>query len=178
MEDFELIKTNVLEMFRKRGHILSSISNICCDLDDNTHLKVRFFITFVHGNKQVETIYFMPQRIKTVSEVTRLKWKSGLLVSKGKSNASVKTFLKKESVEIFDYSFFLSPVIKHKLYQPHIKLSSKEKKTILKKYKTEDTKFPKIKANDPIVIYHDWKKGDMIKIDRLWLGTCYYRIVF
>jgi len=57
-------------------------------------------------------------------------------------------------------------VTKHILSQEHVKLSDKEKKTILEKYNATIREFPKIRTTDPAIAHLGVKGGDLVKVIR------------
>ena len=67
-------------------------------------------------------------------------------------------------------------VSKHILVPKHEKLSEEETEEILKKYKINSKKLPRIQNTDPAIKDLEAEKGDIIKITRVseTVGTAYY----
>jgi len=72
------------------------------------------------------------------------------------------------SVNIFTPESLLQNYTKHCLVPKHEKMSKADAELFLerKKLKSAPHHLPKISINDPIVRFHDWKRGDLIRITR------------
>lgn len=71
-------------------------------------------------------------------------------------------------------------ILAHELVPKHEILSKKEKKEVLERYNVDESKFPKILPNDPVVKRIKAKPKDLIKITRKSQTAgiiTYYRIV-
>lgn len=71
-------------------------------------------------------------------------------------------------------------ILNHQLVPKHEILPFKEKRKVLKRFKIENEKLPKILASDPVVKTINAKPGDVLKITRKSSTageSVYYRIV-
>ena len=76
-------------------------------------------------------------------------------------------------IEVFKVNELQYNITKHRLYSPHIKLTKEHRNHFVKNY---GVKIPIIFTTDVVSRYFNFKKDDIIKIDRVY-GTVSYRIV-
>ena len=79
-------------------------------------------------------------------------------------------------IQIFGLENFLFNIMKHKMMPKHQKMSNKEIKELLDKYKINKEQLPTIRRDDPPIKYMGLKIGDICKIDR-YTGEIIYRLV-
>jgi len=77
-------------------------------------------------------------------------------------------------MELFHRPSLQFDITEHKYYVPHTKLSKEEGKKLKDKYGI--TNFPSILTTDAISRYFNFRKGEVIKIERKD-GTIIYRVV-
>lgn len=73
----------------------------------------------------------------------------------------------KMNIETFKYADLMIDITEHELVPKHIKMTTEEKKKFLEETKYEEKQFPRILVSDPVSRFYNFKKGDLIKIERV-----------
>lgn len=99
------------------------------------------------------------------------KFTSFIIVCDGEITSNAKKtllvdFKKEYNVQFFFKSKLQQNITKHKRVPKHIKLSNEEKEKVKKHYCVDFNKYPLMLENDPISLYYNFKKGDLILIKR------------
>ena len=180
--DFLKAFQTVLQMAQDRGYIVPSelfnetldtfrtrYHNKNCDIVLKKKQPSRIlYVKFIYSRKvKPNTIRELAENIQT----EHLGKHSELIfVLKQKPNNSILKIKKEPQFQMCEF-FWLDilqfNITKHKLVPQHQKISPKELKIIMSKYKLSHVnQLPRILQTDPIVQYYNFKRGDVIKITR------------
>ena len=120
---------------------------------------------------------------KLIQAFQTTKYPKSQLVIVGMLTHAAVSLLKSTTVNFFHPKELTHNYTLHQLVPTHEKLGSAEKEKFLRDYKLEKNAFrlPKLLSTDPIVRFHNWKRGDLIAVKRNIGGviepTCLVRIV-
>lgn len=87
---------------------------------------------------------------------------------------------KRKRIEVFLEEELLFNITQHEWTPPHTLLSPQEKKQLMQRYKANEEQLPMIAANDPVVRFYGWRRGQVCRIERPCEAsgtTFYYRMV-
>ena len=129
--------------------------------------------TYTQSDDTLVYVFFdeMPKlNINNVKDYIKLMEKDfilhGIIVYNSCATAAAKKIIQitnDMNIELFDVQDLQFNITKHRLYRPHIPLSSSEKENFVKKY---GDKIPIILRTDPICLFFNFKKGTILKIIR------------
>lgn len=80
-------------------------------------------------------------------------------------NKMIPTF-SEGTIETFEESSLVVNITHHELVPKHIRLSTEEKKELLKRYRLKESQLPRIQREDPVARYLGLKRGQVVKIIR------------
>lgn len=154
-----LVKKTVSEMMIDRGHQIIDRQDdyFLIKKTDDSEIVV-FFSFFEKLNTSILKEY--------IKEIEKNKINHMIIIYKDKVTSSVNKIIDNIfhlNIELFSFSDLLFNITKHRLYRPHILLTTSEKIKFIKKYGKQ---IPKILLDDPIVKYFNFKSGDILKIIR------------
>jgi len=150
--------------------------------NNNIFVKYRFDEKFKKSkllNQQILNIY--DKHLEEKDEVIILVIKRDVFKSH-KKDSSVELvqdmFFENHNlfIQIFGLENFIFNIMKHSIMPKHEKITKKEEKELLEKYKITIDKLPTIRRDDPPIKYLGFKIGDICKITRV-SGEIIYRLV-
>ena len=159
MNQFEQVKTTYNEMLTDRGFSLSGFLNEEHQLYDNDDKQIVIF----KNDLDKLNIDYIKEYIKILSDN---KLKHALIIYKNEITPSAKKVIQnlfQFTIEMFKVDELMFNLTKHRLYNKHIRLNDNDKKEFIKKYGVQ---IPVILVTDPVSRYFNFKKGDIIKIER------------
>lgn len=95
------------------------------------------------------------------------------------NGATIPLMRKNYNIQVFLHSSLMFNVTKHKLVRPHRRITVEERKELMKKFDLNETtinNLPSITIDDPLSLWHDFRVGEVIRIDHPGMGEK-YRIV-
>ena len=159
MNQFEQVKTTYNEMLTDRGFSLSGLLNEEHQLYDNDDKQIVIF----KNDLDKLNIDYIKEYIKILSDN---KLKHAIIIYKNEITPSAKKVIQnlfQFTIEMFKVDELMFNLTKHRLYNKHIRLNDDDKKDFIKKYGVQ---IPVILVTDPVSRYFNFKKGDIIKIER------------
>lgn len=150
--------------------------------NNNIFVKYRFDEKFKKSkllNQQILNIY--DKHLEEKDEVIILVIKRDVFKSH-KKDSSVELvqdmFFENHNlfIQIFGLENFIFNIMKHSIMPKHEKITKKEEKELLEKYKITIDKLPTIRRDDPPIKYLGFKIGDICKITRV-SSEIIYRLV-
>ena len=159
------------DMIQQRGYVL-------CDEDDEK-------IIGIDENKENIVVFKTlidkcnVDRIKEITVIMNNINSNHCIIIYSSVTSMAKKIVETSSekkFELFTYDSLQFNITKHRLVPKHIKLSEIDAKSFKNKY---GLNFETIKTDDPVSLFYNFKKGDIIKIIREDDGKQYitYRIV-
>jgi DNA-directed RNA polymerase subunit H (RpoH/RPB5) len=106
-----------------------------------------------------------------------------LLVCYTRPTSQAWEALSSYDVEVWTYAQLAANPTKHFLSQRHVALTPEEKRAFLSTSKIDPQCLPLIYASDPMVRWHGWRVGQILRIERSNLvsfsvvGSTFYRLV-
>ena len=159
MNQFEQVKTTYNEMLTDRGFYLSGLLNEEHQLYDNNDKQIVIF----KNDLDKLNIDYIKEYIKILSDN---KLKHAIIIYKNEITPSAKKVIQnlfQFTIEMFKFDELMFNLTKHRLYNKHIRLTENDKKEFVKKYGIQ---IPVILLTDPVSRYFNYKRGDIIKIER------------
>ena len=169
-------KDMLLERYQKIDYEIQKIDTIN---NKKESLQVLTSTDKNENNQIVRVIFFLGEKIgiKSVREMASVYEKDKIILVSPSGGTS---FAKKaaKNIEFFSCMQVCNNPLNHILVPKHIKLSNEEKEAL----KHDLNFFPKLKKEDAIALFLNFKVGDIIKIERKSNSLClsgkdYYRIV-
>ena len=159
MNQFEQVKTTYNEMLTDRGFSFSGLLNEEHQQYDNEDKQIVIF----KNDLDKLNIDYIKEYIKILSDN---KLKHAIIIYKNEITPSAKKVIQnlfQFTIEMFKVDELMFNLTKHRLYNKHIRLNDDDKKDFIKKYGVQ---IPVILVTDPVSRYFNFKKGDIIKIER------------
>ena len=164
------IKKTLLKMISDRGYLVSS-EDRDISFDD---FKMNFKETEPTNSIYVEFIDDPKLGVEQISLFTEKIRKEniscGIMVISGSITPLAKQKFRESNellhIEYFEEKELVVNITEHELVPKHILLSDEEKKTLLKKYRLEESQLPKILTSDPVAKYLGLRRGQVVKIIR------------
>ena len=176
------IKKTLLKMISDRGYLVSTEDREISFDDFKMNFKGRkksmtifstkeaeptnsIYVEFIHDPKLgVEQISLFTEKIR------KENISCGIMVISGSITPLAKQKFRESNellhIEYFEEKELVVNITEHELVPKHILLSDEEKKTLLKKYRLEESQLPKILTTDPVAKYLGLRRGQVVKIIR------------
>lgn len=82
------------------------------------------------------------------------------------------------AIRTFRHEDLLTNFMKHQLIKPHIKINEDEKRALMQRHRLSQVEdLPKIRAKDPVCVYKNFKRGDVIRIRNIGAPDNYRLVV-
>ena len=176
------IKKTLLKMISDRGYLVSSEDRDISFDDFKMNFKGRKKSMTIFSTKETEptnSIYveFIDDPKLGVEQISLFTEKirkenisCGIMVISGSITPLAKQKFRESNellhIEYFEEKELVVNITEHELVPKHILLSDEEKKTLLKKYRLEESQLPKILTSDPVAKYLGLRRGQVVKIIR------------
>ena len=167
------IKKTLLKMISDRGYLVSTEDREISFDDFKMNFKGRkksmttnsIYVEFIDDPKLgVEQISLFTEKIR------KENISCGIMVISGSITPLAKQKFRESNellhIEYFEEKELVVNITEHELVPKHILLSDEEKKTLLKKYRLEESQLPKILTTDPVAKYLGLRRGQVVKIIR------------
>ncbi len=183
-KDFSRTQDIIFEMLRDRNYIADEGKKIT--FDEFQQEENDFFLIFGKDKTKIIIIWHIEEKLglKTVKNCcVQLKdnnIKNAIIIKYGKLTPPAKATISESAslykIRVFDVEDLKINITKHSLVPKHECLSKDEEDKLLKTYKLKKTQLPRMLNTEPVVMYYDWNRGDIIKITRND-GEIYYRCI-
>lgn len=160
----ENVKKTVYEMLHDRKYNVTELEN-------------SYIIAKHNENNEKCLIYFILETKASVKKMKEIKeivendneYKTLIIVYKKNITSFAKQFLLTNldlHVQVFSENELSFNVTKHEDVPKHVILSTDERNSILKKYKSKLSEFPQMFTSDPVARYYGLKPKTMVRIIR------------
>jgi DNA-directed RNA polymerase I, II, and III subunit RPABC1 len=157
------------DMLESRGCIIKEeTENLLISVDKKGNDIYIFFVTLNKVNVEIIKEYMKILNENSVNHMIII-YRNAITPA---ANKLIEHILESKDIkiEIFLVNDLYFNITKHRLVRPHIKLNPVEKQKIIQKY---SNKIPMLLSTDPVVKFHGFQKGDIIKIIRKNDFVCY-----